>query len=540
MSDNVKINCSDLERLVVESIGKILNESLSRKIYHFTSIKSAFDIVKSNEMFCQSALAGSSDNLDKRYKFYISFTRSKSPLEGFGYNSSRGMSTARIEFDGEILSNNFRGKAVNYWNSDVLMNKHNYMKRALTDKAYEYVPYDGDDVPTNVKSMPKTMLRWVTDASPEYVKSDGKVYVKQRTIPDEIKHHQDNEIEDRLFTNMSVINNIGKYITRIDILVDKNSESNDIKYAKLMSYMQNVFIYDNIKDFAAQSDNTINEWLSSSNEISASIEPNMLGTSSYCTVQLLTKFLELITLDSNSMKGKFKHAARFLDSNGLGDYKGKVFKNWNRWGTNLRDAISQTSAYMSNVSKSPSRDGQKILDAISKYMTRHGYTSFKDMYDKLTAIGTVNKDIKKEFTILKLDYNEYDVTDPSSVDVWYILGLKNSINARRSFFYNVAYELERNGWFDKGLGGYNKFLRYCNTLSTKELSLEKFNSIFGKVGLDFYKMLDMYGLSYSVENKNLDYYEFTVKGIEPPFAIGKDGYTTYNQKINYAVQVFNE
>lgn len=53
MSGSIKITCNDLEKLVMESIGKILiAEALSSKIYHFTTIKSAFNIVKSNEMFC--------------------------------------------------------------------------------------------------------------------------------------------------------------------------------------------------------------------------------------------------------------------------------------------------------------------------------------------------------------------------------------------------------------------------------------------------------------------------------------------------------
>lgn len=542
MSGSIKITCNDLEKLVMESIGKILiAEALSSKIYHFTTIKSAFDIVKSNEMFCQSALAGSADNLDERYKFYISFTRSKSPLEGFGYGRSRCMSTARIEFDGEKLSHNFRGKAVNYWNSDVLMNKHNYMKRALTDKAYGYVPYEGDEIPSNLPSMLPTMLKWANETSPEYVKSNGKVYVKRRVIPDDVKHHQDNEIEDRLFTNKSVIDGVGRYITRIDILVDRHSEMNDIKYAKMMSHMKRVFVYDNMNDFAAQSDNTINEWLLSSSDVSTSVEVDMLNPS--YTVQLLTSFLELITLDIPNIENKFKHAARILDENGLGSYKRRVFKKWDRWGTNLKNAIDLTNTYMSNVSKDPSKDGQKALALISKWMTKHGYSSFRDMYNKLASNDSnkisVDKETKKEFTILELNWTKYDVTNQSSVDVWYILGANDSIMERYTFFENVVYVMEQNGLIDKVKGGYDKFLKYCKNLAHKKLSLAEINSIFGKIGIDFYDLLDMYGITYNVEQSNLDYYEFTAESINAPFP-PKDGEWTYIQRYDYAAQVFKK
>ena len=77
-------------------------------------------------MFCQSAKVGSgADDLSSKYDFYISFTRSKSSQEGFGYTSTRS-TIARIEFDGDKLSNNFSGKPVNYWGSGELTNRHIY------------------------------------------------------------------------------------------------------------------------------------------------------------------------------------------------------------------------------------------------------------------------------------------------------------------------------------------------------------------------------------------------------------------------------
>ena len=113
-----------LNNLIKESLDKFLmKEALSSKVYHFTSIKSVFNILNTNEMFCQSSLATSADDYSDKYKFYVSFTRVKSPKEGFGYNLYKSSSFARIEFDGDKLNNNFSGRPVDYWNIDALSGK---------------------------------------------------------------------------------------------------------------------------------------------------------------------------------------------------------------------------------------------------------------------------------------------------------------------------------------------------------------------------------------------------------------------------------
>lgn len=78
------ISNNKFRRIIEESIQKVLSESLSRSIYHFTSIFALLNILNKNEMFCQSAKVGSgADDLSSKYDFYISFTRSKSSQEGF-------------------------------------------------------------------------------------------------------------------------------------------------------------------------------------------------------------------------------------------------------------------------------------------------------------------------------------------------------------------------------------------------------------------------------------------------------------------------
>lgn len=543
MKSKITIDESILHHLVMESLGKILmNEALSSKVYHFTSIKQAFDIMRSNEMFCQSSIAGSADDFSDKYKFYISFTRSRSPQEGFGYGRSRGMSTARIELDGEKLRNNFRGKAINYWNSDSLTNKHSYMRDATTTVGYKYVPYDGK-VEGEIPNNSEFVLKFPNENSPMYVNVNGKIYKKERAIPSSIQHHQENEIEDRLFTNKPFIDNIMDYVVRIDLLVNKESEQDDIKYAKRMSiHKKVVFVYDNIGDFSYQTDNTINDWLLSNDSISENPRLDMRSGGFY-GIRLLTKFLEIMTIDDVGLDKKFKHAGRILDDNNLGKYKRSVIKSWDRWGTNIADAIDTMMLAAHNTSKEPTKEGQLILAFITRTMRKLGYKSFRDMYSKLTSKddGKRNFEVdttsKKNFTILEWNYTKYDITDPTKVDLWYVLDMKDDLRSRYMFFENIVYSMGFDGQIDKVKGGEERFMKYCKSLAHKDLTLYDLENVFGKIGMTFKQLLDMYGNIYEITQESLDYNEFLDEHINAPF---KSDVEVWEQRYDYAKEMFRK
>lgn len=328
----MKIFPNILNNLIKESLDKFLmKEALSSKVYHFTSVKSAFNILKTNEMFCQSSLATSADDYSDKYKFYVSFTRVKSPKEGFGYNSYKSSSFARIEFDGDKLNNNFNGRPVDYWNSDALSGKRKYMKDVTNQKAYKYVPYDGNDNvdAKDMNGLNKYEFKYPIEDSPLYASFDGKIYKKEQIIPDDIQHHVFNEIEDRIQTNKPIIENINKYITRVDILIDRNGGSNDeIVYARDLSFSKFVFVYDNMKDFIMQSKNTVNKEIQNDKSIENKIDlyKNVLRWSQNDYIELLSSYLMLLTIDEHDMNKKFKLVSNILDDGNLGKYKGKVIK----------------------------------------------------------------------------------------------------------------------------------------------------------------------------------------------------------------------
>ena len=545
----MKIFPNILNNLIKESLDKFLmKEALSSKVYHFTSIKSAFNILKTNEMFCQSSLATSSDDYSDKYKFYISFTRVKSPKEGFGYNSYKSSSFARIEFDGDKLNNNFSGRPVDYWNSDALSGKRKYMKDVTNQKAYKYVPYDGNDNvdAKDMNGLNKYEFKYPIEDSPMYASFDGKIYKKEQIIPNEIQHHVFNEIEDRIQTNKPIIENINKYITRVDILIDRNSGSKDeIVYARNLSFSKFVFVYDNMKDFIMQSENTVNKEIQNDESIENKIDlyKNVLRWSQNDYIGLLSSYLMLLTIDEHDMNKKFKLVSNILDDGNLGKYKGKVIKNISshRWGIDIEDCITSLKVSAQNTSKEPTREGQEVLHFITSSMRKLGYKSFIDMYRKIKEGNSkkepkIDTESRRTFTILKIDYNKFDITDKKNVDFWYILNMKKRLSDRYTFFDNIIYEMNHNGLIDKVRGGEYTFTKYCKNLAHKNITLEDIDSIFGKIGLTFQDLFEMYGLTFSIETKDLNYWDFLDERVNAPFQYKNDD--LWEQRHEYAMDVF--
>lgn len=545
----MKIFPNILNNLIKESLDKFLmKEALSSKVYHFTSIKSAFNILKTNEMFCQSSLATAADDYSDKYKFYVSFTRVKSPKEGFGYNSYRRKSFARIEFDGDELNNNFSGRPVDYWNSDSLTNKRKYMKDVTNQKAYKYVPYDGNDNvdAKDMNGVYKYDFKYPKENSPMYASFDGKIYKKEQIIPDDIQHHVFNEIEDRIQTNKPIIENINKYITRVDILIDRDSENkDDIVYARNLSFSKFVFVYDNMNDFIMQSENTVNKEIQDDDSIESRIDLrntlSTIGQSYY--IELLSSYLMLLTINEHDTNKKFKLVSNILENGNLGKYKRDVIKKISsyRWGINIENCINSLEASAQNISKNPTRQGQEALHFITSSMRKLGYKSFRDMYRKIKEGNSkkeskIDTESRRTFTILETSYYKFDITDKKNVDFWYILGMKERLSDRYYFFENIIYEMARNGLIDKVRGGEYTFTKYCKNLAHKNITLGDIDSIFGKIGLTFQDLFEMYGITFSIETKDLNYWDFLDERVNAPFPYKNDD--LWEQRHEYAMDIF--
>ena len=156
-----------MKRLVEHIVkGYLLKESLSRIVYHFTDIDSLITILEENKFKLSSCLWQRSETYSSKL-FYFCTTRQ---FNGdLGYSPTGG--NIRIHLDGDLLNQNYSGKAIDFWS--------------------------------------------VKDTSS-----------KQRMVNAVDIYQSEVEGEDRLFSNKSFIDNAIKYIKRIDINLNIDVEDN--------------------------------------------------------------------------------------------------------------------------------------------------------------------------------------------------------------------------------------------------------------------------------------------------------------------------
>lgn len=195
----------------------ILKEGISDITYHFCTIKQCNNILQKDTFFLTMS-SNRADAYDNKRLFYLSTQRGRS--KDLGYAQANHI-TARIQLDGAKLSQQYKGAPIDYWGS---MGKQSYY-------------------------------------NPIYDSSYGQGLTNTR------KQHRNFEMEDRVFSYEPYIENASKYITRIDVLVDrdgnpeytKNDRYDAISTYILCSDMRIPFYcYDNKQDFNQMTDNTIN------------------------------------------------------------------------------------------------------------------------------------------------------------------------------------------------------------------------------------------------------------------------------------------
>lgn len=194
-----------MKRLVEHIVkGYLLKESLSRIVYHFTDIDSLITILEENKFKLSSCLWQKSETYSSKL-FYFCTTRQ---FNGdLGYSPTGG--NIRIHLDGDLLNQNYSGKAIEYW-------------------------------------------------------SDKDTSSQQKMINSNNIHQTEVEGEDRLFSNKSFIDNAIKYIKRIDINLNIDVEDNSddeqeyfrrvdlkkIKYlCKKLGIADKLYIFKTKKDF---------------------------------------------------------------------------------------------------------------------------------------------------------------------------------------------------------------------------------------------------------------------------------------------------
>lgn len=570
-------------RRIFENVSR-LDESLSERIFHFTSLKSGYNILKTNEMFCQSAFAGyGADDYSKGKKFYISFSRNKSPYEGFGSNKA---SCVRFEFDGKLLNQSFEGHPINYWGASYLNNKYSYHRRAsgLSDW-YNYEPLS--DLPngveaTKVKRVPhasasspqyidlngsyaekvrhkndidkeigykyyptknfingaqevsKVDFKFPSKNSPKYISYNGKTYELERAIPSEIAKHVDNEFEDRLFTTKASIHNIRDYIKRVDVLIEnfETLSEESKRYAYGFALMGSCSIYGNANDFLAQNDNVINKKILDMSDAFNKYGQVFASNQTY-VIDLFANFFKALTTPMDNDQKRNHFISSTLKRYSFGHLTKNVIKKMNSLWGNYKNCLDMTSDETKRVSKNPSKDGQTALQLITDVMQEKGYSSWRDAAIKIQAEidekyghgngarNNVDYNVSKKLRILVSNGNKFDITDDSKTDFWYIFEMK-TIQSRYSFINDLMYDLEHEYYNPRWF----EAIRDHNIDKFKRYlqHLAHKKVTFGKMKAIFDKLgVNIEGISMlgwpDIKEIVVDYWEFTSRGILPPYKL---------------------
>ena len=122
----------------------VLTESLSDILYHFTTIDGLYNMIINNCFILSSSHGNVNDTyLNGKYPFYMSFTRERTSKTGYAAYMNRpkglfgrkndvpfsGQLTVRLEVDGTLLRNKFKGKPVDY---HFKLNRNNKVQQKLS------------------------------------------------------------------------------------------------------------------------------------------------------------------------------------------------------------------------------------------------------------------------------------------------------------------------------------------------------------------------------------------------------------------------
>ena len=367
----MEITTQDIINMVTESVKKILSEGISTITYHFTSLYGCTKILSKNAFFLTLS-SNNADAYDNKRLFYLSTQRGRN--KQLGYAGHLG-SCARIQLDGSIVMNNFKGKPLDYWGDS--MGKQSYYR-------------------DNAKSI------------------YGSGFNQAR------KTHHNFEMEDRIFSYSPVIENAVKYIKRIDVFIDPrtdrlvttqvqkyvdeiNQKISDEKievstiFALCSRYKIPIYIYNSEKDFNFMTDNTINTEIEDiyKNSYKIKQEKDYTDYEGYkiskelskdtTKATILYKLFNILTSGRICREQKYYIlVSNLLKKYDLEKYKNLVFQNFRSFGESPRE-----SCYLlSNTMNAPIRklntehgddDSNKIMKFGADVLRKYKVNNFNDL-----------------------------------------------------------------------------------------------------------------------------------------------------------------
>ncbi len=120
-------------------------ESLSKIVYHSTTIDKILEILKTNAFYTTTSLGTKSDQFDNAF-YYMSFSRIK--FGGYARSLPPGI-IATIVIDGNKLNQRYKGHSVDYWGQDMRTGMSNDI-RLRNDENEERLFTDNFEIPNAI------------------------------------------------------------------------------------------------------------------------------------------------------------------------------------------------------------------------------------------------------------------------------------------------------------------------------------------------------------------------------------------------------
>lgn len=235
-----------------ESKLSLIREGISKRLFHFTSYGKAYSIFKSGRICLSMAMNDDEplNGISKKKMFYMSATRMRSSSFGFPFGIFLDKNDfVRIELDGDKLSSDgFVGGPYDFFRKD-----------NLNPKSYDI---------------------------------SGRHFGLG-------KHMIEVESEDRIYSRNPVIDNIERYVVRVDIYVHNREQSGTAIAIKNMCEERGIKcnLYDSLKDINMMTDNTANDMIGDSGErrsfmTSENLYNSMIRMVIYNTMYYIMIYLE--------------------------------------------------------------------------------------------------------------------------------------------------------------------------------------------------------------------------------------------------------
>lgn len=191
----------------------ILQEGVSKIVYHFTTLEALKNIIATNRINFSDAKANQVDMAcqPEGYNYYLSVTRQSSPLVGYPGMKNTGKKDISSELNEDFTKyRKARTRQIDQFGIDPMVRR----------KTYQQYDKNAPDSELTDKQLLSKMVDKLVKPTAKFVNDKGNtVYALDRNqASNRDKISQNSETEERIFSKTRYFENVYDYILRIDIL----------------------------------------------------------------------------------------------------------------------------------------------------------------------------------------------------------------------------------------------------------------------------------------------------------------------------------